>query len=197
VSCTDILRLDRTIRRLLRGNPSEVEEGFHLLARRYQKRIEHWTAKHFPSLASQAEDIWQETTVAIWTIARAGELRQGGSLRPLLTKIANRRAAERLRSRRRPEELKDPAHVVDTRVQSDRLTCEETMRIIAREVQRWTKKRREVWMVYLKYFPVLASYEDLRQAVFSQTGVLLSTKTVIRRVQVGRQKIRKLLSRLH
>lgn len=120
MSCTDTLRPDRIIRRLLQGEPNQVEEGFRLLARRYQKKIERWTARHFPSLDSHTEDIWQETTMAIWKIVQTKKLRQSGSLRPLLRKIANRRAADRLRSRFRPEPLEDPAQVVESRVASDR-----------------------------------------------------------------------------
>lgn len=196
MSCTDTLRPDRFIRRLLLGDPSQVEEGFRLLARRYRQKIERWIARHFPSLGSHTEDIWQETMMAIWKIVQTGKLRQNGSLRPLLLKIANRRAADRLRSRFRPEELEDPSQVVERRAASDRLTLEDTMRIIAREVRRWNNKRGEVWMVYLTHFPDLASYEDLRQAVFAQTGLLLSRKAVIHHIETGREKIRKLLLRL-
>jgi len=196
VGCTDPLRVDQAIRELLQGEPCEVEKGMQLLIRNHRKWLMRWTAQHFPSLQSQAEDICQETMLAVWKMGQSRKLSEGESLRSLLETIANRRGVDLLRSKLDLATIEDPSRLVDLRSDSDQRDREEIMQIIVQEIQRWPKNRRLVWKVYLRYFGELRSFQEIRQAVFCHTGRSLALSTVIRKIKEGRQRIRDVLSRL-
>jgi DNA-directed RNA polymerase specialized sigma24 family protein len=163
----------------------------------HRRNLIRWIERHFTSLRFAAEDIWQETLQAMWKIVseRPQGLKESGSLSSLLKKIANRRAAMRLRRRLGPEELPEPSLVADTAENGDLVEFLELGEMILHAVRRFSRRLRLVWYVYLGHIADLGSFEDLRQAVLCQTGVLLTRKTVIRRIQRGREKLREALRR--
>jgi DNA-directed RNA polymerase specialized sigma24 family protein len=193
----DPLSPDDKIRRLLRGGPQDVADGFNQLNERYQDPIVRWIERHFTSLRSSADDVWQETLEAMMKIVRERpqSLKESGPLRPLLRKIANRRAAMRLRRRLVPEEMPEPLLVPDPVERGDPVEYQEVCEVIFRTIGRFSKKLRRVWRVHLTHISDLGSFEDLRHAVWCQTGELLTRKAVIRRIQRGREILQEALRR--